>query len=1426
MASVRVAVRVRPLNKREKQLSSKVITHIKGNSLSIHKPSPVQEDELKDRGKIFSYDFSYDSTDRGSPTFASQEKIFHDLGSDVLKAAFEGFNACVLAYGQTGSGKSYTMMGHKEDKGLIPRICEGLFCEISQRSTTDAVSFRTEVSFLEIYNERVQDLLKNRTTPTDNGGLRVREHPRDGPYVENLSKHLVHTHSDIEEQILLGNANRTTASTGMNDVSSRSHAIFTINFTQAWFDAELPCETLSKIHLVDLAGSERADATRTTGTRLKEGANINKSLVTLGSVISALADLSVRGQKTKKKRQIFIPYRNSVLTWLLKDSLGGNSKTAMIATISPADVNYGETLSTLRYASRAKNIVNSPTVNEDSSVKVIRELQEEVTRLRMLLEEANQVSRGELSSSVNVEEELHQNEAKVRTLTKEWTNKWGETQSILQEETVALRKEGSGVVLDCQLPHLIGIDEDLLSTGIILYYLKDGRTLIGSNKTSCSQDIVLRGPGLCSEHCVFENRAGSVTLIPQDGALCSVNGSVVTEPCQLTQGAIIHLGRGTIFRFNHPTEAAQLREERQSKLLSASSLSLTDMSKSTENLTKVMLQNPGRMEEKLNQQEVEWQQVQDSLNRRNRDIKRLSKENSGAPHKHRADEKTKGDEIEVTGNGQMDVLAAGTHESKLPSSSPTSVTTDKLTTTAIPGKYPVPHTSFELDGDTLQGGVTTRDGQEQERDLCHKSGPELMSEQLQRKAGSGAGVACYKGEEVWSGDASLQQTSVLGPGDGCGMKPEGNANEIQGVVTDWYKGGPGSAGSSLGSMSHLQRIGGTRSTSVLPQISTHSQLDKKPPSSQAARCPPDETAFEGQFGCEEMDESAGLEEIPDMCVTETARVAVQSSGLGSLLNRVSRIVQDAGCHLWSSPQSQQVREEGKLPVGACWSSHVVSLVRESKVLSVVKNSPVFSLVKGSYVFSLFKDSHIFSMVKDLPLIQHIQTEINQHLQAEEAARIIQGCISPHATQLPVLSPTHYFIKAEELPDDLQLIPEGIWTMNMSIGDLQLPKEQSMADIDIKQGDKTVTVLSPVKHTSAPADKDQALENSVTVQNKDDIQIFCLTLIEFPDDLVNLQNLPMQDLMVSLQSVISTSVLTSQKIVALSWLNVAKCSQPEPCPALLILMETGLYTLTTDSGLLVLFHHLPLLQLKEVQIGLAGHSLRLTGATEESILGLYTNSQEHTKELCWAILGVICPDDKRVSQHPLLCGDLTRISLDWQAYLPDLLLDAGLRVCCQFQKSLTDLVYLLHCNMDQQTVALGEVQLLLYTSVGVCVSSSNRTAALAQLLLTDTHLGLVQEDIVFHPTPCSVIIEPCRPQFHDLTLRQRSDVRCVLVHDEDKRGAVRLDVILANVRARGHPESAAIPPAHASNSSLHAEVWKLTFSCSAEATCLINHLSNV
>ena len=427
---------------------------------------------------------AYWSHDPGDRHFVAQGRVFEDLGMDVVSNAFAGYNVCVFAYGQTGSGKTYTMMGSENDRGLIPRICESMFLKMVEgRSKVEGTTYKVEVSYLEIYNERVKDLLKKNSTHN----LKVREHPSQGPYVQDLSKHLVMEYRDILRLMEQGNDLRTTAATNMNDTSSRSHAIFTITFVQAGYLSGMPYETLSKIHLVDLAGSERANATGATGQRLKEGAHINKSLVTLGSVISALAEAGARAA-AKPAAKTFIPYRDSVLTWLLKDSLGGNSKTIMIATISPADVNHNETLSTLRYANRAKNIINKPTVNEDPNVKLIRELREEIDRMRMVMS-------GDPAMLAAVQEQLAVKEAKEQRLTEEWNEKWREAAKILQEHNaLGLKRTGLGVVLDSDKPHLIGLDEDILSTGITLYQLKEGDTVIGNTEAEEIPHIILKGP--------------------------------------------------------------------------------------------------------------------------------------------------------------------------------------------------------------------------------------------------------------------------------------------------------------------------------------------------------------------------------------------------------------------------------------------------------------------------------------------------------------------------------------------------------------------------------------------------------------------------------------------------------------------------------------------------------------------------------------------------------------------------------------------------------------------------------------------------------------------------------------------------------------------------------------------------------------------
>ncbi|XP_055258882.1 kinesin-like protein KIF1A isoform X3 [Moschus berezovskii] len=380
-ASVKVAVRVRPFNSREMSRESKCIIQMSGSTTTIVNPK-----QPKETPKSFSFDYSYWShTSPEDINYASQKQVYRDIGEEMLQHAFEGYNVCIFAYGQTGAGKSYTMMGkqEKDQQGIIPQLCEDLFSRISD-TTNDNMSYSVEVSYMEIYCERVRDLLN----PKNKGNLRVREHPLLGPYVEDLSKLAVTSYNDIQDLMDSGNKARTVAATNMNETSSRSHAVFNIIFTQKRHDAEtnITTEKVSKISLVDLAGSERADSTGAKGTRLKEGANINKSLTTLGKVISALAEMDSGPNKNKKKKKTdFIPYRDSVLTWLLRENLGGNSRTAMVAALSPADINYDETLSTLRYADRAKQIRCNAVINEDPNNKLIRELKDEVTRLRDLL---------------------------------------------------------------------------------------------------------------------------------------------------------------------------------------------------------------------------------------------------------------------------------------------------------------------------------------------------------------------------------------------------------------------------------------------------------------------------------------------------------------------------------------------------------------------------------------------------------------------------------------------------------------------------------------------------------------------------------------------------------------------------------------------------------------------------------------------------------------------------------------------------------------------------------------------------------------------------------------------------------------------------------------------------------------------------------
>ena len=350
--------------------------------------------------KSFTFDNSFWSHNTGDDHYAHQEDIYNALGEEFLDHNFEGYHTCIFAYGQTGSGKSYTMMGTPTQPGLIPRTCEDLFQRI-ESSASPHISYTVRVSYFEVYNEHVRDLLASPSQASEKHPyyLKIRESPTEGPYVKDLTDVPVRNYAELLRFMRMGDASRTTASTKMNDTSSRSHAVFTIMLKQIHHDlsTDSTTERLARIRLVDLAGSERAKATEATGARLREGSNINKSLTTLGRVIAALADprhgrVHNRG-KTRSKD--VVPYRDSILTWLLKDSLGGNSKTAMIACIAPSD--YDETLSTLRYADQAKHIRTRAIVNQDSVSAAerdaqIADMQNTIRELQVQVSLANQAA--------------------------------------------------------------------------------------------------------------------------------------------------------------------------------------------------------------------------------------------------------------------------------------------------------------------------------------------------------------------------------------------------------------------------------------------------------------------------------------------------------------------------------------------------------------------------------------------------------------------------------------------------------------------------------------------------------------------------------------------------------------------------------------------------------------------------------------------------------------------------------------------------------------------------------------------------------------------------------------------------------------------------------------------------------------------------
>ena len=393
--NLKVAIRIRPPLSREMEnnlpFRSIAIASKENNSCSLVEYIGAELDEVGRQKEWISnpqmfqiHRFTFDEV---FDIESSQKEVYSVSAKPAVNSVLEGYNSTIFAYGQTGTGKTFTMEGftynqYDEKRGIIPRTIEDIFTYIESNSNKDT-KFIIRAAYLQIYNEMISDLLKPNN---QNKNLNIREDKKKGLYVEHLSEWAVRSPSDIYSLLERGASCREVSNTNMNDVSSRSHAVFMIIVEQLISNSELNGKQITKIgklNLVDLAGSERTRITGATGKQLEESKKINKSLSALGNVINALTD---------SKERKHIPYRDSKLTRLLENSLGGNCKTTMIATISPAQCSFNESLSTLNFAKRAKNIKNRPIVNEDIDHNaLIHQYESELRKIRMELEEKTKI---------------------------------------------------------------------------------------------------------------------------------------------------------------------------------------------------------------------------------------------------------------------------------------------------------------------------------------------------------------------------------------------------------------------------------------------------------------------------------------------------------------------------------------------------------------------------------------------------------------------------------------------------------------------------------------------------------------------------------------------------------------------------------------------------------------------------------------------------------------------------------------------------------------------------------------------------------------------------------------------------------------------------------------------------------------------------
>ncbi|XP_074602251.1 kinesin-like protein KIF28 [Brevipalpus obovatus] len=568
---IKVAVRVRPFNQREKHRNARCIVDMEENTTILYNPN-----NSRDEPKKFTFDHSYwshdgfieskegavcraDNSHFNGFKYVDQDKVYDDLGKTVLKDAMDGYNAAIFAYGQTGSGKSYTVIGFGANKGIVPRLCSELFETIDHRKQAgDNTRIEVQISMLEIYNEVVRDLLNTDTSVSaKKKGLKVREHPSKGFYAEGLKNFLVTNKKEIEDKIEEGTTYRSIASTNMNESSSRAHTIVQIHISQRVRNSYgHETSRSSIIHLVDLAGSERLSGTMAIGDRLKEGVSINQSLSCLGNCIQALAEKS-------SDKSIRVPYRDSVLTRLLMNVLAGNSKTVMIATISPADINYDETLSTLRYADRAKRIRVHATVNESSTDKLLRQLREENDRLKRTLDRGVVELPGEnpslsendlLDMRKKFEEEMKalmaENDRQMIEMKQSYEEKLQEKRRQEESDYTEADREKLEKDKRCN-PFLSNLNFDEQLSGKIVHIIRKGANRLGKGD-KCN--IMLHGPSIQDHHANIYRKDNDTVILEHSSDDCRIllNGDPVTNKVQLNHNDRLLFGTTQLFLFMNP----------------------------------------------------------------------------------------------------------------------------------------------------------------------------------------------------------------------------------------------------------------------------------------------------------------------------------------------------------------------------------------------------------------------------------------------------------------------------------------------------------------------------------------------------------------------------------------------------------------------------------------------------------------------------------------------------------------------------------------------------------------------------------------------------------------------------------------------------------------------------------------------------------